>query len=102
MLAIRRLLTSTATATIITAFALSRIYCCIAVLLGSAQVVISHWQLIQNYAAKIDLLIPNSANIATQLKSIYCLHAKIRRTYKTDGLCYLCLFCCFNTTGAYE
>ena len=47
---IRRFLTSTATATLVFAFALSRIDYCDSLLLGSTHDVTSHLQLIQNYA----------------------------------------------------
>ena len=47
---IRRFLTSTATATLVSAFALSRIYYCNSLLFGSTHDVTSHLQRIQNYA----------------------------------------------------
>ena len=49
---IRRFLTSTATATLVSAFALSRIDYCNSLLLGSTHDVTSHLQRIQNYAAR--------------------------------------------------
>ena len=48
---IRRFLTSAATATIVSAFALSRIDYCNSLLFGSTHDVTSHLQRIQNYAA---------------------------------------------------
>ena len=48
---IRRFLTSTATATLLFAFVLSRIDYCNSLLFGSAHDVTSHLQRIQNYAA---------------------------------------------------
>ena len=48
---IHRFLTSTATATLVSAFALSRIYYCISLLFGSTHDVTSNLQRIQNYAA---------------------------------------------------
>ena len=48
---IRRFLTSTATATLVSAFALSRIDYCHSLLFGSTRDVTSHLQRIQNYAA---------------------------------------------------
>ena len=48
---IRRFLTSTATATLVSAFVLSRIDYCNSLLFGSTNDVTSHLQRIQNYAA---------------------------------------------------
>ena len=50
-LTIRRFLTITATATLVSAFALSRIDYCNSLLFGSTHDVTSHFQRIQNYAA---------------------------------------------------
>ena len=55
---IRRFLTSTATATLVSAFALSRIDYCNSLLLGSTHDVTSHLQRIQNYAARVILRLP--------------------------------------------
>ena len=55
---IRRFLTSTATATLVSAFALSRIDYCNSLLFGSTHDVTSHLQRIQNYAARIILRLP--------------------------------------------
>ena len=48
-----RFLTSTATATLVSAFVLSRIDYCISLLFGSTHDVTSHLQRIQNYAARV-------------------------------------------------
>ena len=48
---IRRFLTNTATATLVSAFVLSRIDYCSSLLFGSSHDVTSHLELIQNYAA---------------------------------------------------
>ena len=64
---IRRFLTSTATATLISAFALSRIDYCNSLLFGSTHDVTSHLQRIQNYAARVILRLPKSSNITTHL-----------------------------------
>ena len=87
---IRRLLTSTATVTLVSACALSRIDYCNSLLFGSTHDVTSHLQLIQNYAARVILCIPKSSNIATHLKSLHWLPAKVRSTYKIACLCYHC------------
>ena len=55
---IRRLLTSTANATLVSAFALSRIDYCNSLLFGSTHDVISHLQRIQIYAARVILRLP--------------------------------------------
>ena len=55
---IRRFLTSTATATLVSAFVLSRIDYCNSLLFGSTHDVTSHLQRIQNYAARLILHLP--------------------------------------------
>ena len=87
---IRRFLTSTATATIVSAFALSRIDYCISLLFGSTHDVTSHLQRMQNYAAEVILRLPKSSNITTHLKSLCWLPVKVRSTYKIACLCYHC------------
>ena len=84
---IRRYLTSTANATFASAFALSRIYYCNSLLLGSTHDVTSHLQRIQNYAARVILCLPKSSSITTYLKSLHWLHVKVRSTYKIACLC---------------
>ena len=58
MASIRRFLTSTATATLVSAFVLSRIDYCNSLLFGSTHDVTSHLQRIQNYAARVILRLP--------------------------------------------
>ena len=72
---IRRFLTSTATATLVSAFVLSRIDYCNSLLFGST-VVTSHLQRIQNYAARVILRIPMSSSITIYLKSLHWLPIK--------------------------
>ena len=55
---IRRFLTSTATATLVSAFVLSRIDYCNSLLFGSTHDVTSHLQRTQNYAARVILCLP--------------------------------------------
>ena len=55
---IRRFLTSTATATLVSAFALSRTDYCNSLLFGSTHDIISHLKRIQNYAARVILRLP--------------------------------------------
>ena len=89
---IRRFLTSTATATatLVSAFALSRIDYCSSLLFGSTHDVTSHLQLIQNNAGRVILRLPKSSNITIHLKSLHWLHVKVRSTYKIACLCCHC------------
>ena len=87
---IRRFLTSTATATLVSASVLSRIYYCSSLLFGSTHDVASHLQRIQNYAARAILRLPMSCSITTHLKSLHWLPVKVRSTYKIACLCYHC------------
>ena len=79
-----RFLTSTVTATHVSAFALSRIDYSNSLLFGSTHDATSHLQRIQNYAARVILCLPKSSNIATHLKSLHWLPVKVRSTYKID------------------
>ena len=75
---IRRFLTSTATATLVLAFVLSRIDYCKSLLFGSTHDVTSHLQRIQNYAARVILRFPKSSSITTHLKSLHWLPVKAK------------------------
>ena len=68
---IRRFLTSTATATLVSAFILSRIDYCNSLLFGSPHDVNSHLQRILNYAAQVILRLPKSSSITIHLKSLH-------------------------------
>ena len=92
-------LTSTATATLVSAFDLSRIDYCISLLFGSTYDVTSHLQRIQNYAARVILRLPKSSNITTNLKSLHWLPVKVRSTYQIACLCYL--LCHSSTAPSY-
>ena len=85
-----RFLKSTATATRVSAFVLSRIDYCSSLLFGSTHDVTSHLQRIQNYAARVILCIPMSSSITMHLKSLHWLPVKVRSTYKIACLCYNC------------
>ena len=87
---IRRFLTSTATATLVSAFVLSRIDYCNALLFGSTHDLTSHLQRIQNYSARVILRLPMSSSITIHLKSLHWLPVKERSTYKIACLCYHC------------
>ena len=88
--AICRSMTSTVTATLESAFALSRVDYYNSLLFGSTHDVTSHFQRIQNYAARVILRLPKSSSIITHLKSLHWLPVKVRSTYKIVCLCYHC------------
>ena len=88
---IHRFLTSTATATLVSAFILPRIDYCNSQLFGSTYDVRSHLQRIQNYAARVILCLPKSSSITTHLKLLHLLPVKVRSTYNIACLCYHCL-----------
>ena len=83
-------LTSTATATLVSAFVLSRIDYCNSLLLGSTHDVTFHLQRMQNYAARVMLCLPTSSSITTHLESLHWLPVKVISTYKIACLCYHC------------
>ena len=87
---IRRFHTSTATATLVSAFALSRIDYCNSLQFGTTHDVTSHLQRIQNYASRVILRLPKSSSIAIHIKSLHWLPVKVRSTYKIACLCYHC------------
>ena len=90
MASIRRFLTSTTTATLVSASVLSRIDYCISLLLGSSHDMTTHLQRIQNYAAQVILHLPKLSKITTHLKSFYWLTVKVRNTCKIACVCYHC------------
>ena len=79
---IRRFLISAATATLVSAFILSRIDCCNSLLFGSTHDVTSHLQRIQNYAARLIFRFPKSSNITKHLKSLHWLPVKVSQSKK--------------------
>ena len=82
----RRFLTSTATATLLSAF-FSRIYYCNSLLFGSTHDVTSYLQRIQNYVARVILRLQMSSSITIHLKSLHWIPVKVRSTYKIACLC---------------
>ena len=78
---IRRFLTSTATATLVSAFVLSTFDYCNSLLFDSTHDVTSHLQQIQNYAARVILRLPKSSSITMHLKALHWLPFKARSTY---------------------
>ena len=87
---LRRFLTCTAAATLVSAFVLSRIDYCNKLLFGSTHDVTSHMQRMQNYAVRVILRLPMSSSITIHLKSLHWLPVKVRSTYKIACLCYHC------------
>ena len=87
---IRRFLTSTTTATLVSAFVFSRIDYCSSLLFGSNHDVTSHLHRMQNYAARVILFLPKSSSITIHLKSLHWLPYKVRSTYKIACSCYHC------------
>ena len=77
---IRRFLTSTATATLASAFVLSRIDYNSSLLFVSTHDVTSHLQRIHDHAARVILRLPTSSSINTHLKSLHWLPVKVRST----------------------
>ena len=67
---IRRILTSTATATLVSAFVLSRINYCSSLLFGSTHDVTPHLQRIHTYAARVILRLIMSSNITIHSVSL--------------------------------
>ena len=90
---IRRFVTSTVTATLVSAFVLSIIDYCSSLLLGSTHDVTSHLQRKQIYAARVILRLPKSSSTTTHLKSLHWLPVNVRSTYKIACLCYHCHSC---------
>ena len=90
---IRRFLTSTATATFVSAFVLLRIDYCSSLLFGSTHDVTSLLQRIPNNAARVILRLPKSSSIATHLESLHWLPVKVRSTYKIACLRNHCHSC---------
>ena len=87
---IRRFLTSTATATFVSAFVLSTIDCCNSLLFGSTHDATSHLQRILNNAARVILRLPKSSSVTIHLISLHGLPVKVRSTYKIACLCHHC------------
>ena len=87
---ILRFLTSTATATLVSAFVLSRNDYCSSLLFDSTHDVTSHLQRIQNYAARVIVRLAKSSSITIHIKSLHWLPVKVRSTYKIACLCYHC------------
>ena len=68
---IRRFQTSTAIATLVSAFGFLRIDYCNSPLFGTTHDVTSYLQRIQNYAARVTLRLPRSSSITKHLISLH-------------------------------
>ena len=90
LVSIRRFLAITATASLVSAFVLSRIDYCNTLLFCSTHDVTSHLQQIQNYAARVILRLPKFSSITTHLISLHWLPVKVRSAYKVACLRYHC------------
>ena len=86
----RAITNSIVSATLASAFVLSRIDYCNSLLFGSTHDLTSHLQQIQNYAARVIFRLPMSSSITIHLKSLHWLPVKVRSTYKIACLCYHC------------
>ena len=87
---IRRLMTYSAAATFVSAFVFSMVDYWNPLLFGSTREVTSHFQRIHNYAARVILRIPKSANITICFKSLHWLPVNERSTCNIACLCYHC------------
>ena len=87
---IHRFLTSTATATLVSAFVLSGIDYCNSLLFSCIHEVASHLQRIRSYEARVIMCHPRSYNATILLKSLHWPPVKVRSTYKIACLCYHC------------
>ena len=87
---IRRFLTSTSTATLVSAFVSPIIDYCITLLYGSTHDVTSHLRRIQKYAARVILRLLMLSSISIHSNSLHWLPVKVRSTYKIACLRYHC------------
>ena len=85
---IRGFMASTANATLVCSFVLSRIDYCYSLLSDSSLDVTCHLQQILNYSAHVILRVPKSANITAHLISLPWPTVKARSTYNISCLCY--------------
>ena len=90
LVSICRFLTSTVTATLVSAFFSSRIDYCNSLLLGFTPDETSHLQRMQNYASIVIFCLPMSYSIVTHLRLLHWLPVKGRSTYKIACLCHHC------------
>ena len=85
------LLTTEATATLISAFVLSRLDYCNSLLYGCPQHLLNRLQKVQNSAARLILRVPKTDHISPHLASLHWLPISSRIQYKISSICYNCL-----------
>ena len=88
---IRRLLTTEATATLVSAFILSRLDYCNSLLSGCPRSLILRLQKVQNNAARLILGISKREHISPHLASLHWLPIDSRIKYKLAFICYNCM-----------
>ena len=88
---IRRLLTTEATATLVSAFILSRFDYCNSLLSGCPRSLILRLQKVQNNAARLILGISKREHISPHLASLHWLPIDSRIKYKLACICYNCM-----------
>ena len=81
---------NTATATLVSAFVLSRIDYFNSLMFGSTHDATSHLQRTQNYADRVIFRLPKSSNITARLKLLYSFSVNVLSTCKIACLCYHC------------
>ena len=88
---IRRLLTTEATATLVSAFILSRLDYCNSLLSGCPRSLILRLQKVQNNAVRLILGISKREHISPHLASLHWLPIDSRIKYKLACICYNCI-----------
>ena len=88
---IRRLLTTEATATLVSAFILSRLEYCNSLLSGCPRSLILRLQNVQNNAARLILGISKREHISPHLASLHWLPIASRIKYTLACICYNCM-----------
>ena len=88
---IRRLLTTEATATLVSAFILSRLDYCNSLLSGCHRSLIFRLQKVQNNAARLILGISKREHISPHIASLHWLPNDSRIKYKLACICYNCI-----------
>ena len=88
---IRRLLTTEATATLVSVFILSRLDYCNSLLSGCPRSLILRLQKVQNNAARLILGISKHEHISPHLASLHWLPIDSRIKYKLACICYNCM-----------
>ena len=88
---IHHLLSTDATKTLVSAFALSCLDYCNSLLFGCPQYLLNKRRKVQNNAARLVLRVSNTDHISPHFSSFYWLPIDSRIQYKLSSLCYNCL-----------